>query len=140
MKETPEQRSRIMRSVKGSNTAPEVAVRRLVHRMGYRFRLNRKDLPGKPDLVFPRLRKVLFVHGCFWHGHNCTRGARPPKANAEYWKNKIGGNRRRDRANRAALRTRGWTPTIIWECELKNIERVRARLSRFLMRPASAGG
>jgi DNA mismatch endonuclease, patch repair protein len=85
-----------MRAVKGSDTAPEMMVRSLAHRMGYRFRLHRKDLPGKPDIVFPKLCKVVFVNGCFWHGHNCARGARAPKANAEYWRTKITRNSLRD--------------------------------------------
>jgi DNA mismatch endonuclease (patch repair protein) len=131
-KETPEQRSRIMRAVKGVDTAPEMTVRRIVHAMGFRFRLHRKDLPGKPDLVFPRLHKVVFVHGCFWHGHDCARGARPPKANAEYWRLKIARNLARDAAHLAALRESGWRTAVIWECELKNIDRVEGRLARFL--------
>ena len=97
-----------MRAVKAGDTAPEMTVRRMVHRMGHRFRLHRKDLPGKPDLVFPRLRKVVFVNGCFWHGHDCVRGARAPKANAEYWRAKIARNRLRDAASLAALKTEGW--------------------------------
>lgn len=132
MKETPELRSRIMRAVKGGDTAPEMTVRRLAHRLGYRFRLHRKDLPGKPDLVFPRLHKVVFVNGCFWHGHDCARGAREPKANAEYWRTKIGRNRLRDAANVAALKARGWRAAVVWECELKELDRVERRLSGFL--------
>ena len=132
MRETPEQRSRIMRAVKGSDTAPEMAVRRMVHRMGFRFRLNRKDLPGKPDLVLPRLHRVVFVNGCFWHGHDCVRGARAPKANAEYWRAKIARNRLRDAASLAALKTEGWRAAVIWECELKESARVKKRLARFL--------
>jgi DNA mismatch endonuclease (patch repair protein) len=132
MKETPELRSRTMRAVKGFDTAPEMMVRRLVHRMGYRFRLHRKDLPGKPDLVFPRLQKVIFVNGCFWHGHDCPRGARAPKANAEYWRTKIGGNIVRDRANIAALRKQGWLAAVIWECELSKLAVVEIKISAFL--------
>ncbi len=132
MKETPEQRSRIMRAVKGADTAPELSVRRLAHQIGYRFRLHRKDLPGKPDLVFPRLRKVVFVHGCFWHGHDCARGARSPKANAEYWRKKIDRNSLRDAANMAALKAKGWRVAVIWECELKEPSQVKRRLARFL--------
>ncbi len=132
MKETPELRSRIMRAVKGSDTAPEMAVRRLAHRLGYRFRLHRKDLPGKPDLVFPRLRKVVFVNGCFWHGHDCARGARAPKANAEYWRTKIKRNSLRDAANLGALKAKGWRAAVIWECELKELARVEKRLAGFL--------
>jgi DNA mismatch endonuclease (patch repair protein) len=132
MKETPEQRSRIMRAVKGVDTAPELTVRRLAHGMGYRFRLHRKDLPGKPDLVFPRLRKVVFVHGCFWHGHDCARGARAPRANAEYWGSKIARNSARDADHIAALKKSGWRVAVIWECELKQPKRVERRLARFL--------
>jgi DNA mismatch endonuclease (patch repair protein) len=132
MKETAEMRSRIMRAVKATDTAPEVTVRRMAHRMGYRFRLHRNDLPGKPDLVFPRLHKAIFVHGCFWHGHSCSRGAREPKANAEYWRKKISRNRTRDATNMAALRDNGWRTAVIWECELKQPERVKKRLAGFL--------
>jgi DNA mismatch endonuclease (patch repair protein) len=132
MNETPEQRSRIMRAVKDRDTAPELAVRSLTHRMGYRFRLHRKDLPGKPDLVFPRLHKALFVHGCFWHGHNCARGSRAPKTNAEYWRAKIRRNSLRDAANIEALKAKGWKAAVIWECELKEPKQVAKRLAGFL--------
>ena len=134
MKETPEERSRVMRAVKSTGTTPDVAVRRMIHRMGYRFRLQRRDLPGKPDLVFPKLHKIVFVHGCFWHGHSCARGARAPKANAEYWRGKIARNRVRDATSIAALKAQGWRATVVWECELKRSaeERVRKRLAKFL--------
>jgi DNA mismatch endonuclease (patch repair protein) len=132
VKETPEQRSRIMRAVKGKDTAPEMTVRRMAHRMGFRFRLHRRDLPGKPDLVFPRLHRVVFVHGCFWHGHDCARGSRMPKANAGYWRAKIARNGVRDAANIAELRTKGWRTAVIWECELKKPARAEKRLAKFL--------
>ena len=132
MSENPEIRSRTMRAVKGKDTAPEMMVRRLVHSMGYRYRLHRQDLPGKPDLVFPRLRRIIFVHGCFWHGHECSRGARMPKANRAYWQNKIARNSLRDTKSVAALQSQGWQVSIIWECELKDMERVRTRLANFL--------
>lgn len=132
MKETPEQRSRIMRAVKGTDTAPEIDVRRLAHRMGYRYRLHRSDLPGKPDLVFPKFHKVVFVHGCFWHGHDCARGARVPVQNREYWTRKIARNRERDKAAEASLRASGWRIAILWECELKDKEGAARRLRRFL--------
>jgi DNA mismatch endonuclease (patch repair protein) len=125
-------RSRIMRAVKARDTDPEMIVRRLAHGMGYRFRLHRKDLPGKPDLVFPRFHKVVFVNGCFWHGHACARGARAPKANAEYWRTKIARNSLRDAANIAALTAGGWRSAVIWECELKELTKVRKRLGAFL--------
>lgn len=132
MRETPEQRSRIMRAVKGADTTPEMAVRRLVHRMGYRFQLHRKDLPGKPDLVFPRLRKAIFVHGCFWHGHGCPRGARLPVHNRDYWAAKIARNVRRDAEARRALETLGWTALVLWECETKDLARIKRHLKKFL--------
>ena len=121
-----------MRAVKGTDTQPEMMVRRLAHGMGYRFRLHRKDLPGTPDLVFPRLRRVVFVNGCFWHGHDCARGARAPKANADYWSRKIARNSLRDAANLTALKAEGWRVAVIWECELKEPARVKKRLARFL--------
>jgi DNA mismatch endonuclease (patch repair protein) len=130
--ETPEIRRKTMQAVKSKDTGPEMMVRRLAHSLGYRFRLHRDDLPGKPDLVFPRLHKVLFVHGCFWHGHDCARGGRAPKANAEYWRSKIARNRKRDAAHLIALRDRGWAVAVFWECELKEPAQVARRLKRFL--------
>lgn len=105
-----------MRAVKSRDTAPEMSVRRIAHAMGYRFRLHRRDLPGTPDLVFPARRVALFVNGCFWHGHNCRRGIRKPKANAAYWRRKIARNRERDAAARRALRALGWRVGVVWEC------------------------
>ena len=134
---TPAERSAVMARVKAKNTKPELAVRRLAHAMGYRFRLHRKDLPGAPDLVFPGRRKALFVHGCFWHGHDCARGARAPKTNAAYWRAKIARNRARDAAAMAGLRSLGWTAHVIWECELKS-EDLPRRLRRFLGPPGGA--
>src|ERR1700757_3490607 len=119
MKETPEHRSRIMREVKGSDTAPGMTVRRLAHRMGYRFRLHRKDLPGKPDLVFPGKHKVIFVHGCFWHSHDCGGGARVPAQNTEYWTEKLARTAARDKAALASLKTLGCEVSVFWECELQ---------------------
>jgi len=110
-----------MRSVKSTDTKPEMAVRRFVHPLGYRFRLHRKDLPGTPDLVFPRLQKVVFIHGCFWHGHTCKRGNRIPKSNREYWTSKIAGNRERDQLNQARLKAQGWNVFIAWECQIKEL-------------------
>src|SRR5271157_2790814 len=107
-----------MRAVKSCDTTPELIVRRLAHSMGYRFRLHRKELPGNPDIVFPRLNKIIFVHGCFWHGHNCARGARVPKANRDYWLKKIAGNKVRDRNNLKKLAVKGWTSLVVWECLL----------------------
>ncbi len=127
-----EARSNIMRAVKGRDTTPEMMVRRMVHAMGKRYRLHRDDLPGKPDLTFPRLKKIIFVHGCFWHGHECKRGARQPKENAAYWKKKIRRNKKRDAESQEALRGMGWDVLIIWECQLKEREAVGAQIKTFL--------
>lgn len=121
-----------MRAVKGQDTAPEMTVRRLVYGMGYRYRLHRKDLPGKPDLVFPSRRKVVFVHGCFWHGHDCKRGARIPKTNRDYWEKKIDRNRRRDARHYEDLERTGWSVMVIWECQLKDRDALTGRIAEFL--------
>lgn len=126
-------RSAIMRAVKGRDTAPELMVRRLTHRLGFRFRLHRTDLPGRPDLVFAGRRKAIFVNGCFWHGHDCRRGARAPKANAAYWRAKIEGNRRRDARVCAELTAEGWATMTIWECETKDPAGLSGRLLAFLL-------
>jgi DNA mismatch endonuclease (patch repair protein) len=132
MTESQELRSRIMAAVKSRDTGPELIVRRLAHRMGYRFSLRRADLPGKPDLVFPKLRKAIFVHGCFWHGHNCPRGARVPKRNRNYWLRKVARNKLRDRKNLRALKIGGWNSLVIWECSLQNLGSVEGRIDQFL--------
>lgn len=129
---TPAERSAVMAAVKGRGTKPEMIVRRLVHALGYRYRLHRKDLPGKPDLVFAGRRAVIFVHGCFWHGHDCARGAREPKQNAAYWAAKIARNRERDAANAVALCQAGWRVLTVWECEMKDRTALAARLQGFL--------
>ena len=129
---TDAERSRIMRAVKSRDTGPEKAVRSLAHRMGYRFRLHRADLPGKPDLAFPGRRAVVFVHGCFWHGHDCKRGARTPKTNTEYWTAKIARNAARDRDQLSSLKRLGWRALVVWECQLRNEPAVRSRLRHFL--------
>lgn len=130
-------RSEVMRRVRSVDTTPEMAVRRLCHAMGYRFRLHRRDLPGKPDLVFPARRKAIFVHGCFWHGHNCKRGARVPKNNRAYWVQKISRNRERDSANRRRLGDDGWDSLVVWECEIETTA-LSERLREFLSPPGSA--
>jgi DNA mismatch endonuclease (patch repair protein) len=132
MKETPGARSRIMRAVRSRDTAPEMVVRRLAHRLGCRFRLCRKDLPGCPDIVFPRLRKVVFVHGCFWHGHDCARGARVPKSNRAYWLKKVAANRARDGKNLEQLMSAGWKSLVIWECTTRDEPRLNGLVRRFL--------
>jgi len=129
-------RRRTMQAVKSKDTAPELAVRSLAHGMGYRFRLHRKDLPGKPDLVFPRLRKILFVHGCFWHGHRCARGARVPMHNRDYWTQKIRRNRKRDQAAVSALVASGWKVAVLWECDIKDQRRTASAIRKFLRRAA----
>lgn len=125
-------RSAIMRAVKGRDTKPEMTVRRAAHALGYRFRLHRKDLPGSPDLVFPSRRKVIFVHGCFWHGHDCARGARTPKTNDEYWRAKIARNVARDARVTAELAALGWETLTIWECELKEPREPAKSIAEFL--------
>lgn len=129
---TPDERSRVMRAVKGKNTKPEMIVRRMAHALGYRYRLHRKDLPGSPDLVFAGRKAVIFVHGCFWHGHDCTRGSRQPKTNAEFWRTKIARNMSRDAANLQALEDQDWRALVLWECELKDREALAERLRGFL--------
>jgi len=125
-------RSAVMRAVKGRDTKPEMIVRRAAHRLGYRFRLHRKDLPGSPDLAFPSRKVAIFVHGCFWHGHDCKRGARAPKTNADYWRAKIARNVARDARAEAALEALGWAATIIWECDLKDAGALDKRLRHAL--------
>src|SRR5882762_6318653 len=113
-----ERRSWNMSRIRGKDTSPEKRVRSQLHRMGFRFRLHRKDLPGNPDIVLPRLRKIVLVHGCFWHGHEC--GKSMPKSNVEFWTAKLDGNIRRDIKNARLLRAVGWKVLIIWECELRD--------------------
>jgi DNA mismatch endonuclease, patch repair protein len=125
-------RSSVMRQVKGRNTKPELTVRKALTALGARYRLHRKDLPGAPDVVLPGRRLAIFVHGCFWHGHDCARGARVPKANRDYWLAKVGRNRARDSASVQALAAGGWRPEVIWECELKDAEGLRRRLQVLL--------
>ncbi len=125
---TPEQRSAVMRRVKDRGTSPELKVRKLLTAMGVRYRLHRKELPGAPDIVPAGRRLAIFVHGCFWHGHDCARGARVPKQNRDYWTAKIGRNRARDAQAREALSAKGWTALVLWECELKDAAGLQARL------------
>ncbi len=124
----PEKRSAVMRSVKGKDTSPELRVRRALTRLGGRYRLHRKDLPGNPDIVMPGRRLALFVHGCFWHGHDCARGSRVPKQNRDYWVGKVARNRARDEASREALAALGWRVETIWECELTGAAALAERL------------
>lgn len=126
----PEKRSAVMRAVKSRDTAPELVVRSAAHALGLRFRLRRDDLPGKPDLVFPSRRIALFVHGCFWHGHDCPRGARMPQTNRAYWQAKIARNMARDKASAAALKKLGWAPRTLWECETRDPVKLSRRIQR----------
>jgi len=133
----PEMRSAVMRRVKDRDTSPELKVRRLIWRLGARYRLNRRDLPGSPDIVLPGRRLAIFVHGCFWHGHDCARGARIPKANREYWTAKVARNRARDARAEAALDALGWRVEVVWECELKDQKALADRLGRLLVKNLS---
>ena len=121
-----------MRAVKHRDTKPEWIVRRLLFRKGYRYRLHGKDLPGKPDIVFGSRRKVIFVHGCFWHGHSCKRGSRQPKTNSEYWREKISRNMDRHARQLKALSSDGWSSLTVWECQLGNAVWLENRLEAFL--------
>lgn len=125
-----EQRSRNMAAVKNKNTAPEIVVRRTLHRLGYRFRLHGRDLPGSPDIVLPRHRTAVFVHGCFWHGHNCPRGARPA-TRTEFWNAKLDHNLERDRKNAELLKSLDWRVLVIWECETKNHQKLEQLIVDF---------
>ena len=131
---TPEERSIRMGRIRGRDTKPEMIVRRLVYKLGYRYRLHRKDLPGKPDIVLGKLRKVIFIHGCFWHRHsdpNC-RLARLPKTRLEFWGPKLAANAERDARHEEALKQLGWDVMVVWECELWNSEQVENKLRQFL--------
>jgi DNA mismatch endonuclease (patch repair protein) len=131
---TPEQRSERMGRVKGKGSSAELSVRSLVHRMGYRFRLHSTKLPGKPDLVFPARRKVIFVHGCFWHRHSepACRLARLPKSRQDFWIPKLEGNRQRDQRSEAALRALGWQTLVVWECQLRDMTFIENEIRTFL--------
>lgn len=133
MEENPaELRRRTMQAVKSRDTKPELLVRKIVHAAGYRYRLCDDKLPGKPDLLFVGRRKAIFVHGCFWHGHDCVRGARIPKSNQDYWMNKVRRNRERDRAAQGKLSEMGWRILIVWECELRDQEALALKIRAFL--------
>lgn len=133
---TAKERSRIMARVRGKDTAPELAIRSMVHRLGYRFRLHQRKLPGNPDIVLPCHKKIILVHGCFWHGHKRCKHAARPKSNRRYWNKKIDRNIERDRRNRRKLRAMGWDVLTLWECDIKNIEGAAQEIRRFLARTA----
>lgn len=129
---SPGERSIRMSLVRSKDTKPEMRVRKLVHAMGYRYRLHVPNLPGRPDLVFPRLRKIIFVHGCFWHQHSCAMGARMPKSKIRFWRKKLEGNKKRDAEIMRRLKKNGWSILIIWECQISKTEALKARLKKFL--------
>ncbi|MDD3530613.1 MAG: very short patch repair endonuclease [Gallionellaceae bacterium] len=126
-------RSENMRRIRGKNTGPELAVRGLLRALGFTgYRLHRKDLPGRPDVAFVGRRKAILIHGCFWHGHDCKVGRREPKSNRDYWLPKIKRNRRRDAAHQVELARLGWSVLTVWECELRDLPALSARLTAFM--------
>lgn len=131
---SPEKRSALMARIRGKDTAPELTVRRLLHGLGYRYVLHDKRLPGKPDLTFPGRRKVIFVHGCFWHGHACKKGSSVPKTNSEFWTQKIQANQARDKQTLESLAATGWGSLVVWECCTKksNLDQLERGLVEFL--------
>ena len=131
---TREERSKRMSLVRAKDTKPEMRVRKLIHSLGYRYRLHARDLPGRPDLVFRRRRKIVFVHGCFWHQHNCPMGNRIPKTRVSFWREKLEGNRKRDTVIGRQLRKEGWSVLTIWECQTNpsNLDRLTSRIVAFL--------
>jgi DNA mismatch endonuclease (patch repair protein) len=140
---TPESRSALMSRIGPANTAPEMIVRSLLHSMGYRYRLHRRDLPGTPDIVLVARRKIVFVHGCFWHAHGCRIG-RPPKSHLDFWNKKFGMNTRRDEENKVRLESNGWKVLIVWQCETRTPDILKRKLTTFLeegnLRVLAAGG
>lgn len=129
---TAEQRKRNMTAIKSRHTKPELIVRSIVHRLGFRFRLHDAKLPGKPDIVLTRHKKIILVHGCFWHMHDCKRGNVTPKTNVDYWQTKRFRNVVRDKENLFAYKKKGWKTLIIWECEIKEPAKMEKRIKKFL--------
>jgi DNA mismatch endonuclease, patch repair protein len=129
---TPAERSTRMALIRSKNTKPELEVRKLTHALGYRYSLHKRGLPGKPDLAFPCQKKVIFVHGCFWHSHEGCRVANQPKSRSDFWENKFKRNKARDASNQLSLMKGGWDVCVIWECETKNISDIKDRLRHFL--------
>jgi DNA mismatch endonuclease (patch repair protein) len=127
-----EHRSWNMSRVKSKNTRPELMIRSILHKQGYRFRLNRKDLPGKPDIVLPKHQKIIFVHGCFWHQHSGCSASKRPSTNVEFWDEKLDSNIKRDRYNQESLRKLGWDICVIWECETRKKDVLVKKLKGFL--------
>lgn len=131
-----EKRSDIMKRIRGKDTAPELMVRKLIYSLGYRYRLHVKELPGKPDLVFLGRKKVIFVHGCFWHGHNCKKG-KPPKTNFDYWLPKLNENQARDARNQTLLESMGWQVLVLWQCEINDTDSLKKIITNFLERASA---
>lgn len=129
---TAEKRSWIMSRVRAKDTSPELAVRSMVHRIGFRFRLHRSDLPGRPDLVFPKHRKVIFVHGCFWHGHKGCPRSKLPKTNREFWREKISRNIERDQQACSELSRMGWDVLVVWECQVRKPQQAGQLIEGFM--------
>ncbi len=129
---TAEQRKKNMTAIKSRHTKPELIVRSIIHRLGFRFRLHDAKLPGKPDIVLPRHKKIILVHGCFWHIHDCKRGNVTPKTNVEYWQTKRLRNVERDRANLKVYKKEGWKTLTVWECEIKDLAKLEVKLKKFL--------
>lgn len=121
-----------MSRIKGKDTKPEIVVRALLHKMGYRFRLHRKDLPGKPDIILPKYKKIIFVHGCFWHRHKNCKFAYTPKSRVEFWENKFSRTIERDKLHQIQLKKKGWDVHVIWECEIKNISKLSIKINSIL--------
>lgn len=129
-----EKRSKIMSHISGKNTKPEIFIRKIAHSLGYRFRLHKKELPGKPDIVFPKYKKVIFVNGCFWHGHkNCNR-SKLPTTHKKFWQEKIEGNKKKDKSNYIRLKKLGWDYLVIWQCSIikRNTKKLETKISKFL--------
>lgn len=131
-----EKRSDIMKRIRGKDTAPELMVRKLIYSLGYRYRLHVKELPGKPDLVFLGRKKIIFVHGCFWHGHNCKKG-KPPKTNFDYWLPKLNENQARDARNQTLLESMGWQVLVLWQCEINDTDSLKKIITNFLERASA---
>lgn len=131
-----EKRSEIMKRIGGKDTTPELMVRKLIYSLGFRYRLHGKELPGKPDLVFSGRKKVIFVHGCFWHGHNCKKG-KPPKTNLDYWLPKLNENQARDARNQKLLESMGWQVLVLWQCEINDTNNLKETISHFLVRDSA---
>lgn len=134
---SPTQRSKLMSRIQGKDTKPELGVRRVAHALGFRFRLHRRDLPGCPDLVFPRLSKIIFVHGCFWHRHQKCRYAYSPKSNIAFWQEKFSANVARDRRVVRELKEQGWEVLVVWECEVADVSALERRLTTYLAEDGS---